>query len=60
MRQLEIVFKSGAIIRVDCSEYRFEQFASGRAALNWTTPAGYKRKAIHINLDDVSGLVEVC
>lgn len=59
--KLEITFKSGAQVMVDCTEFSTEKsVVTGEIqALNWTTPANWSRKLHSVKLDEVVCLVAV-
>jgi hypothetical protein len=61
MKQLEIVFRSGAVIRVDATEVSVTtgQLEGDLRKIAWTTPDGAKRRLLRAQLDRIDALVEI-
>jgi hypothetical protein len=58
VKALEITLKSGATVTADANSVEWLN-CNGGTALRWTTPDRWKRKLIHVNLDEIVAIVAV-
>jgi hypothetical protein len=59
MKKLQITFKSGAQVTVDCIELKTERnkLNGQLLSLEWMAPAGWKSKLHTVSVDEVACLV---
>lgn len=58
---LELTFKSGATVRVDCTGYTIERNHFGNVLrFGWTNPDGAERILVDCELADIDAIVAIC
>jgi hypothetical protein len=58
--KIEITFKSGAQVVADVESFETSMnFAGGFNKLSWITPAGWTRKLVRVDMDEVAAIVAI-